>query len=117
MMILFYRMLLTCAAGYGLVMIYHTSRRQCRPNSNSSKPEDIFDPNRLAGYPALIALNAAVAEWSEVHQMARTVIGSVAVHLEGSFDFSNPVASEKVLIFHLLSMKNRGEENPASTLR
>ncbi|OJT03286.1 hypothetical protein TRAPUB_6064 [Trametes pubescens] len=93
------------------------SRRQCRPNNNSSKPEDTFDTNRLAGYPALIVLNVAVTEWSGVHQMARTIIGSVAIHLDGSFDFSNPVASEKVLIFYLTSMKNRGEENPARAFR
>lgn len=49
--------------------------------------------------------------------MARTVIGSVAIHLEGSFDFSNPVVSEKVLIFHLVPMKNRGEDNPARAFR
>ncbi|OJT03287.1 hypothetical protein TRAPUB_6065 [Trametes pubescens] len=92
-------------------------RRECRPNSNSTKPEDPFDTNRLAGYPALIALNLATAEWFNVHQMTFAVMGSVVAHLNGTLDFSNPAASGKALVFDLVPVKARHEDNPARKFR
>ncbi|KAI0831724.1 hypothetical protein BC628DRAFT_546476 [Trametes gibbosa] len=87
----------------------------CR-NSNKELGGEI-EPSQLGGYPALIALEDAVAAWGEVHAVSFTNIASTTAHLNGGIAY-NLTSSQSIVVRMRPRPQNApGEKTPANAFQ